>query len=311
LEYDVENKNEQYPIYPPLTQKNMIYQSVVAQSIVPHNMNNRMVKKTINPHVIKPLNINVVKKCLLIGINYTGTNNELEGCINDCETLRNFLVNNRYFTSSEITLMSDFTPGPLYPSKKNIMVQLDSIVKFARKYPSKQVMLFVSYSGHGNYIKDAAKNDINNKEILCPIDFERSGFIIDDELRSKFVNQLPSNVRLIMVFDACHSDTMLDLKYSYQADEKNTYTVIGKLFPTTSNVITISGSGDQQTENKSEYQGSLIASLLANYRDNISYNELISNMRTWLKDNGYNQIPQLSSGKLIEIDTRFLLETFK
>ncbi|QKF94321.1 caspase-like protein [Fadolivirus algeromassiliense] len=311
-----------YPACQPIQQVQT--QQVNQQNQTLHQLNNNrtVIKKSTTPTIIKPLNINIMKRCLLIGINYTGTNNELNGCINDCENLRNFLINSRYFASNEVVMMTDFTPGVLYPSKKNIMLQLDALVKFARKYPTKQVVLFVAYSGHGHYIKDLNGDEGDRKdEVLCPIDFERDGFIIDDELRSKFVNLLPSNVKLVMLVDACHSGTILDLKYSYKADEKNTYSVIGKLNPTTSNIVMISGCKDNQTssdayindpsENKLEYQGAMTAAFLANYRENISYNELISNMRIWLKDNNYSQTPQLSSGKLIDIDTRFIMETYK
>lgn len=34
----------------------------------------------------------VAQKCLLIGINYTGSSNELNGCINDSENLKDFLI---------------------------------------------------------------------------------------------------------------------------------------------------------------------------------------------------------------------------
>lgn len=266
-----------------------------------------IVKKAITPTLIRPSNINVMKKCLLIGINYTGTNLELEECINDCENLRNFLINSKYFASNEITMMTDFTPGLLYPSKKNILAQLDSLVKYARKYPTKQIALFVSYSGYGHCVKDIDndKNDIMD-DVICPIDFQRSGHINDNDLKSKFINMLPSNVKLIILVDACHTTNMMDLKYSYRVDDKNTYTVIGKLPPTVSNVIAIDGC-----TNHIDNKGALIASFLANYRDGISYSELVSNMRIWLKDNQSNQFPYLSSGKLIEIDTKFLLELYR
>jgi len=41
---------------------------------------------------ISPGNVNVLKRGLLIGINYTGSDNHLDECINNCENIRNFLV---------------------------------------------------------------------------------------------------------------------------------------------------------------------------------------------------------------------------
>jgi hypothetical protein len=50
---------------------------------------------------------NVIKRALLMGLNYKGTNNSLNGCINDTENISNFLVNNDYFHKDEIIFMSD------------------------------------------------------------------------------------------------------------------------------------------------------------------------------------------------------------
>ena len=39
----------------------------------------------------------MLKKALLIGINYTGTDYELRGCINDSINLKQFLISNKFF----------------------------------------------------------------------------------------------------------------------------------------------------------------------------------------------------------------------
>ena len=59
----------------------------------------------------------VSRKCLLIGINYTGTENQLSGCINDSENLQHFLIANHYFSAQEITMMNDQqdADSELYP----------------------------------------------------------------------------------------------------------------------------------------------------------------------------------------------------
>lgn len=269
--------------------------------------------KPMNRPKIQPSNLNVIRRGLLIGIDYIGTNNKQNECINDCEKLRNFLITNKYFNSNELTIMTDFTSGTLNPSKRNIMNQLDLLLKFARSNPKKQILLFVSYSGIGhtvcNVVNDQNQTNKNDKlAVLCPADFQQSGFIGDEELRNKFINQLPSNVKLILVIDACHNETMLGLKYKYKIDEKNTYTVLGKLLPTVCDVIVISGCKDN---NQYDYKGAIIDALLFNYKEINNYNELLTNMKKWLKDNEYTQIPQLTSGKLIDIDNKFLLSSFR
>lgn len=93
----------------------------------------------------------VFKKGLLIGINYTGSSCELNGCINDTENLRCFLEKNKYFTSNELTFMNDKQTGVLYPTKENIERQMDELVEFAKMHNAEKVLVLLSYSGHGSY----------------------------------------------------------------------------------------------------------------------------------------------------------------
>ena len=123
-----------------------------------------------------------------------------------------------------------------------------------------------------------------------------------------------------MLVDACHSATMLDLKYSYLIKQKDTYTVSRKILPTTCEVVSISGCRDNQTsadawefdphERKNEAQGAMTASFISNYKDNITYTQLIEGIRVWLRKKKYAQVPQLTSGKLVDTNARFLLGTF-
>ena len=50
-------------------------------------------------------------------------------------------------------------------------------------------------------------------EALCPLDFETSGVIVDDEVNETLVRPLPRGAKLHAVVDACHSGTILDLPY--------------------------------------------------------------------------------------------------
>ena len=82
----------------------------------------------------------------------------------------------------------------------------------------------------------------------------------------------------------------------------------------------ISGCKDNQTsadayikdveEGKYEYQGAMTAAFLKNFNDGISYRDLIVVMRSWLKTKRYSKVPQLASGKAIDIDTPFLLGSY-
>ena len=49
----------------------------------------------------------MIKKALLIGINYIDTEFQLNGCINDVKNVRNFLTQNCKFSLDNIKLLSD------------------------------------------------------------------------------------------------------------------------------------------------------------------------------------------------------------
>jgi len=269
----------------------------------------------------KQLKQPIVKKALLIGINYTDTSSELNGCINDSENLAQFLKSKKYFNDNEIVMMNDNEKDKLYPSNKSIWHQLKKLVKFANNNAHATVLLFVSYSGHGSYFYDTNGDEEDGRdEVLCPIDCDTNGYITDDDLKINFVDKLPENVKLVMLVDACHSGTMLDLKYNYNIDKYNTCKMYGDIKETFCDITMISGCSDPFTssdayikdkQNKNyEYQGAMTAAFIANFTDEISYFKLIKRMRKWIKSRHFEQIPQLSCGKSINTRSSFLLSCF-
>jgi hypothetical protein len=267
--------------------------------------------------------IEFVKKALLIGINYEGQDGELNGCINDSLNLKNFMIGQNYFDEHEFTLLNDKESDDMKPTRKNILEQFNQLVTFAnsKENEDKKVCLFVSYSGHGSYKRDRNGDEVDGKdEMLCPVDYSTNGFITDDILKQKLVDTMPSNVSLFIMIDACHSGTICDLKYNYAVDKKLSYTVQGVTNPSTCQVTMISGCRDDQTsadayiydENDKhfEYQGAMSASFMANFKDDVNYQDLVNKMRIWLKVNKYTQVPQLSSGKYIDITKPCILSFF-
>lgn len=254
---------------------------------------------------------NVLNHALLIGINYIGSENELNGCINDTYNLFDKLVGLNLYKKEEILIMTDRHIGShKYPSRNNILSKLGLMVQLANKNPLSTIRFLVAYSGHGSYIKDSDGDEKDKRdEVLCPVDFAENGFISDDELRRVFVNKLPKNVQLTFLCDSCNSGTVLDLKYNYQIDDKNSFVVYDNYTEPNANVTLISGCLDNQTsadayllnrkENKYQYQGAMTASFLANYRDGITTYELLESMRKWMKKNQFTQTVQLSSGKYL------------
>ncbi len=267
--------------------------------------------------------LDIVKKALLIGINYEGQNGELSGCINDSINLKQFMIAHDYFDDDEFTMLNDHQQDNLKPTRANILSQFKSIVDYANSpdNANKEVYLFISYSGHGSYLKDYDGDEEDGRdEVLCPIDYSNNGFISDDEIKNELINKLPSNAKLFVLIDACHSGTMCDLKYNYMVDKKSSYRTYGDFNDSNCHVIMISGCRDDQTsadayvydtqEKHYEYQGAMSASFIANFHDNSTYQELIDNMRKWLKEHKFDQIPQLSSGRYINIKGSCLLTDF-
>ncbi|CDK25715.1 unnamed protein product [Kuraishia capsulata CBS 1993] len=153
------------------------------------------------------------KKALLVGINYIGTNNQLNGCINDVTNVSQFLERNCGFTKDNMVILVETnTNRRAVPLRQNIIDGMKWLVKDAKPNDS----LFFHYSGHGGQTKDLDGDEYDgNDETIYPLDFEQSGMIVDDEMHQLLVDTLPAGVRLTALFDSCHSGSALDLPYSY------------------------------------------------------------------------------------------------
>ena len=78
---------------------------------------------------------------------------------------------------------------------------------------------FCHYSGHGGSVKDYSGDEEDGfDETLIPVDFQRSGQIIDDDLFKELVRPMSTGVLMTCLMDCCHSGTVLDLPYRFTAD---------------------------------------------------------------------------------------------
>ena len=272
--------------------------SVLAQLLFVLNNNILKVNK-FTPSIIQ---LNKNRKALLIGINYTGSKFQLEGCINDIENISTKLSS--YFSS--ITKMTDTTS--VKPTKDNILNGLKSLLVNSQKGD----LLYFHYSGHGGYVKDTNGDELDgNDELIYPIDMEP---IIDDELKQIIMSYLKEDVTLFAFFDSCFSGSVLDLKYQYlDSLNYNDYTENNKNLETLGHVFMISGCTDKQTSAdayiNNTSQGATTWSFLSclNKNPNCSWRELLQNMRLLLKSSSYTQIPQLSTGDIKDIDKKVFL----
>lgn len=234
------------------------------------------------------------KLALLIGINYTNSDAELNGCINDVHKMRDFLINHCQFKEENIILLTDDTPQK--PTAMNILRQIGKLIVSA--YYNESEEIFIHYSGHGTYIQDKDGDEDDQKdEALVPVDYQTAGLITDDLLHDYF-SYLPAKCKCVCLFDCCHSGTMLDLPYRYVKEEDNIIenpnsTVHG-------NVIMISGCRDVQTSADAyiagDWAGAMTSAFLETiqkYDYNVTCFHLLSGMRSYLSTKGYQQVPQI------------------
>ncbi len=233
------------------------------------------------------------KKALLVGINYVGTSHELSGCINDVDNISNRLVG-----FNPINKLTDYTATR--PTKTNILYEF---TKLLREATSGDCLVF-AFSGHGYQVADLNGDELDGKDegFLTSDD----ALIIDDEMNAIIQQYIKPGVTLFMLFDCCHSGTIVDLKYNYMAYLENI-----KNREMSGNVIVISGCRDEQTSAEAyqsgKVQGAMTRAFLDKLQPNVTWRQLLLNMCSSLATVGYAQVPKLSSGKFINLDSKFLL----
>ena len=127
---------------------------------------------------------------------------------------------------------------------------------------------------------------------------------------NSFINP---KIKVIVIIDACHSETILDLPYRYISGNKNV--IENKNNKIKSYVILVSGCRDNQTSadayninNSMKYSGAMTSALLEtlkkfNYKINCW--NLLKEMRLFLKNRNFTQIPQICSTLQINDTTLF------
>lgn len=296
----------------------------------PNNSSNNSLDKPINNLLLNGLVSNPItlsapsgaKKAILIGSNYTGTINQLSGCINDVNEWKTLL------TSWGFTIdyfMTDLESGINYASKDNI---LNNLTTFINSLNSGDVG-FIYYSGHGTMVVDEANGDeISGKDsVIVPADYKTAGLIIDDVIRSKLI-QAKTGVNIFAGFDSCDSGSVCDLRYnlfdtSYRSDPTISSRVFDinswilrqqvitntKYIETAANIISFSGCKDGAFSYEASYNGkpygALSITLIKVLQNSIS-NITIPNLVTTVKGvlNGL-QVPSLMTGNAFETDIRF------
>jgi hypothetical protein len=249
----------------------------------------------------------VKKKALLIGINYIGTSSQLNGCINDVNSLKTTLTT-KYGFSADADMIKIITDETVQkPTRVNILAAFKQLLESGVEGD----LLFFAFSGHGSSTFDANRDEVAGGKDEMIITSDSKG-IVDDELKSLIQSYLKKNVTLFALFDCCFSGTVLDLKYQYldSLDNDNS-TVNSNEAETIGNVIMISGCNDNQTSAdayiNAKYQGAMTWAFLSTLSESpakqqLSWRALLTQMRDKLKTSKYEQLPQLSTGCFMDIN---------
>ena len=291
-------------------QTNTVKQKQINNLINQYYININIIKINLDKSIISirnytPKNIKIItkKKALLIGINYTGTSNELFGCINDTSSVKERISKQGF---NDINIMTDLTNKKA--TRNNI---LEEFKNFIIKSQTGDLLFFL-YSGHGSYTIDRNGDELDGRDELI-ISCDLQG-IIDDELKSIIQTYLKKDVTLFAMFDSCFSGSVLDLKYQFM-DSLNydKFTENSKQLETLGNVFMISGCTDNQTSADAVFNnkanGAMSWALLESLKNSptLSWRELVKTMRNLLKTSQFTQIPQFSSGNFLDIDTQIFI----
>lgn len=269
-----------------------------------------------------------MKRALLCGLNYIGSDSELYGCINDVKNINNFLKGCNY-EDSNIKVLTDLTE--IKPTRSNMENAISWLVKDVKSGDT----LFFHYSGHGTTVKDISNDETDGRDsVLVPLDYESAGPITDDWLFSNLTNVLPEGVTLWVFMDCCHSGTMLDLEFNIQC--KSVYTK-SKRLPTNipyissewsnkfsfvkenskstkADVFMFSGCWDDDTSAdatiRNQPQGAFTSSFLEFIANNQNYTtkriiDMLKEINCRLKMGGFGQRSQLSIGHIGDINATF------
>ncbi len=275
------------------------------------------------------------KKALLIGINkYRVPGANLRGCVNDVKNIQSVLTEYYGFADEDMTVLTDDAA-----TKKAIQSGIKKLIAGGKKGD----VLLLHYSGHGSNVPDDNGDEADHRdEILCPTDLDWNDPLRDDWLRVQF-DKLKKGVSLTVIFDCCHSGTAtrailppdtailprflpcpLDLmatesgralrgktratvrKSSSAARKKND--VVSATIPE----ILITGCRDTQTSADASidrsFNGALtyyLVSALREAKGKLTYRDLHSRARQLLKQENFDQVPQLE-GQQQYFDETFL-----
>ncbi|KAK0468559.1 peptidase C14, caspase domain-containing protein, partial [Armillaria novae-zelandiae] len=125
-----------------------------------------------------------------IGINYFGLSGQLQGSINDARSIQEFLIYYYNYKAWDIAMLTDDSPDPRqHPTRKNIIDTMKWLVHDAQ---SGDTLLFF-YSGSSRQV---CTKGGTYEEAILPVDYDRHGSILHEEMYHLMIRPLPTGCRL-------------------------------------------------------------------------------------------------------------------
>jgi hypothetical protein len=143
------------------------------------------------------------KYAVCVGINKYQSGNNLRGCVNDVNDIRERLIKKYRFEPDNIRLLTDSRA-----TKKAIMEHIEWLVGCCD--PVAEDLLVFHYSGHGTKFRIRRGSNLDNYETACLCSTDHSW---DDPLSAdilhRYFDQVPQNTTITFISDSCNSGNLV------------------------------------------------------------------------------------------------------
>ena len=252
----------------------------------------------------------MARKALLVGLNhYPDPANTLRGCINDVRQVSDLLCSRFGFAANGST-------RSLTDARATTAAIVDRLHWLLDGARAGDVLVF-HYSGHGSQVPDRHGDEVDDglDEIICPYDLDWDDPFTDDDLYA-IVKDLPAGVNLTVVLDCCHSGTGLReaaspgsrarrrcLSAPPALSRPRRADAAVRRFGSRAaqhGAILIAGCRSDQVSADAyidgDYHGALtyfLCRAIETAEGRLTYRELIERVRRELRENQFDQVPQL------------------
>ena len=128
-----------------------------------------------------------MRVALLIGINYSSdASSQLNSCMNDIDNIKEVLIKQYGYESSNIIILRYDNPSKI-PTRNSILAAFQYIANASKSNSCAEI--WIHYSGHGAIVRGNNGDEQSGRDsAIVPVDFKRSGLIIDDMILG-FISQ--------------------------------------------------------------------------------------------------------------------------